>query len=377
MLRNTSGKVLMEEKKEKIENASILPRVYYGLHFYPGVAEYRPADGKKYRVYLNEMTLRKMDSSFAGRPVYVQHVDEVNLANLEREADGYVMRSFYNSADGKHWCQFIVVTDKGHEAVSKGWKLSNAYFLKNEGAGGIWNGIEYDKEITDGEYEHLAIVDNPRYQESMILTPEQFKQYNADKEAELLKVANSKEQEKQTMKFFEKKKIENKIDLENTIVVLPKTKKEKSLLQIVNEADEDNKYANGEQMIKVGEEEMTVNELVEKYESCMKKKNEEEEEGKEENEEEEKEENQDEEEKEENEEEEKKDNKEYELVEKNEEEEKEENEEEEKKENTKKKAKNDNFDKLNNAHKNVVVEEKIYRTSADQVDIGKNRYGSN
>ena len=234
-----------------ITNSKIIPQVYYGLHFVAGIAEYRPPNEEMFRVLVEDETIRKMNPSFAGRPVYVHHVDEVNLDNIQAEADGYVTESFFNKADGKHWAKFLVVSDKGHEAIRGGWKLSNAYIIKGYGGGGQRNGVDYDKEITSGEFEHLAIVPDPRYDESIIFTPDQFKEYNSKKEAELNKLANSKSQGVTKMKFnfFKKEKVENGIDLESMSVVLPSSKVEKTITQLINEADakeEKKGLANGE-----------------------------------------------------------------------------------------------------------------------------------
>lgn len=258
----------------KIQNAKILPKVYFGLHMAPGVAEYKEPGAEPYRILVEENAIKNMDPSFAGKPVYVDHVDSVDLENLEKTADGYVVESFFNKADGKHWAKFIIVSDRGHEAIRSGWKLSNAYILKGFASGGLWHGVEYQKEVTTGEYEHLAIVPNPRYDESVILTPEQFKAYNEKKEAELYKLANSKKTEgenKMGFNFFKKTKVENSESLHEMSVILPKSKREVSVEKLINEADvaalEVGKpvMANGDHKVKVGEEEMTVNELVEKH----------------------------------------------------------------------------------------------------------------
>jgi hypothetical protein len=258
-----------------IKNANQLPKVLYGLHFCEGVAEYREPGKDPYRILINESTIRKMGPTFSGRPVYVKHVDEVSLDNIQIEADGYVVESFLNSSDGKHWVKFIVVSDKGHEAIRKGWKLSNAYVPKTFADGGLWHGVEYQKEVMSGEYEHLAIVPNPRYAESIILDAEQFKQYNTEKELELKRLANSKEEPKgeDRMLFFKRTKVENSADFESMSVTLPLSKKERTLSQVVNELDaiyNMNGYANGDHYVKAGEEEMTVNDMVAKY-SEMKK----------------------------------------------------------------------------------------------------------
>lgn len=268
-------------------------KIYYGMHFYPGVAEYQEPGGEPFRVFLNEDTIRAMDPTFAGRPIYVEHVDEVETqpgALVDRDAAGYVIESFYNAADGKHWVKFIVVSEDGEKAIQRGMRLSNAYLPKSFGQGGLWNGVTYAKEITGGEYEHLAIVRNPRYEESVIMTPEEFKQYNENKLVELKRLSNSKENEgekKMAFKLFKKTKVENQIDLEGMSVVLPKSKKEVTLEQLVTNADEmaekEGKpmMAHPDHMVKLHDgSEMKVGDLVAKHKEMhdelesMKKENE-------------------------------------------------------------------------------------------------------
>jgi len=247
-----------------IENARTLPQVYFGLHMVEGVAEYIEKDASSFRIFIGEDTIKNMDPTFKGRPVYVQHVAKVDLANIQAEADGYVIRSFFNKADGKHWAEFIVVSDRGHEAIRSGWKLSNAYVPKELANGGQWHGVDYSKEVVRGEYEHLAIVPSPRYEESVILTPDEFKLYNSKKESELLRLANSKEK-KSMFKFWKKTAIENSADFENTMVQLPESKKEFSLADLIKNADSSmmpHHMCNMAHRVKVGEEEMSVEELV-------------------------------------------------------------------------------------------------------------------
>lgn len=241
-----------------------------------GLAEYREPGKPATRLLVNEAAMKQMNTTFPGRPVYVSHVDQVDLTNLQLEADGYVVESFFNQADGKNWAKFIVVSDKGHDAIAKGWKLSNAYVPKEFGSGGVWHGIDYDKTVLAAEYNHLAIVPNPRYQESRILTPEQFKLYNEQKEAELLRIANSNDDEKnkgenQMLNFFKKTKVENSTDFENMVVELPKSKKQKTIAQLVNETDDyelkmkEPQMANMEHMVEHNGEKMTLSNLMEKH----------------------------------------------------------------------------------------------------------------
>lgn len=268
-------------------------KIFYGMHFYPGVAEYQEEGGQPYRVFLNEDTLRSMDPSFAGLPIFVEHVDEVeeNIDLLRNEADGWVIESFYNPADGKHWVKFIVVSERGERAIKNNLRLSNAYIPQSFANGGLWNGVAYAKEITSGVFNHLAIVKNPRYEESVIMTPEQFKKYNDDKVAELKRLSNSKDEQKGSKKmalnFFKRTKVDNALDPETT-VVLPKSGRELSVLQLVNEMDkveEDKKknagMADPSHQVKLHDGSMcNVGELVEKHKAMadelasMKAKNE-------------------------------------------------------------------------------------------------------
>lgn len=260
----------------KIKNSQ--GKRFFGMHFYPGLAEYAEPGKNPFRVFLNEDTIRSMDSSFEGKPVFVQHVTEVeqNLDVLRGEADGWVVRSFYNAADGKHWAEFLVCSEKGLEAIAKGFRLSNAYRpVGPRGSSGLWNGIEYSEQILRGEYDHLAIVPNPRYEESVIMTPEQFKAYNEEQQFELKRITNSKDQpkgdNKMGLNFFKRAKIENSIDLESTVVQLPKSKKEFTITEAVMELDKFVNmagYAADDHMVKMENgEEMSVKDM----KDCMNK----------------------------------------------------------------------------------------------------------
>lgn len=215
-------------------------KIMYGMHFYPGLAQYDSVDKESFKIFLNEDVLRKMDPTFAGKPIFVDHVEEVapNIDQVKKDADGWVVESFFNEADGKHWVKMVIVSEKGERAIKNGFRLSNAYVPKLNGRAGIWNGISYQDEVIAGEYEHLAIVQNPRYDESVIMTPEQFKAYNENLKIELTKIANSKETNCMKLKFWNRKPVENSVDIESISVTLPKSGLEYSISQIVNAMDE-------------------------------------------------------------------------------------------------------------------------------------------
>lgn len=270
MHRQADHKIL-NSADDKMITASGFGDVFYGFHFAEGLAEYRDGD-TPFRLFINESTAKEMDPTFPGRPVYLLHVDEVVVSELGNgKEDGWVAESFFNKSDGRHWVKFIVISDRAKEAIrTKKWKLSNAYKVKEFRGAGQWHGIDYQKEVARAEYEHLAIVPNPRYDEPGmgILTPDEFKAYNAEKELDLARLTNAKEEKVSMFKFFNQKPVENAADLESMVVELPKAKKKVSLADIINDADMammSGGYANGDHKVKVGEEEMTVNELVDRH----------------------------------------------------------------------------------------------------------------
>lgn len=250
-------------------------KVFYGLHFYPGVARYEEPDQEPFQIFLNENTIREMSPTMVGKPVYVQHVDEVpdSLDELKSEADGWVIDSFFNQADGKTWCKFIVVSKDGLNAIARKFKLSNSYRPLKFGKGGLWNGLNYDKEVLAGEFDHLALVDDPRYSESVILTPEEFKTYNEEQVQQLKKLSNSKSRGKAMLSFFKRQKVDNSADFEDMIVELPKTKKAVPLMKIINEYDKIQNlagFADSDHMVKLHDgSECSVGELVKKHKKAM------------------------------------------------------------------------------------------------------------
>ncbi len=258
--------------KKKFSNSK--GEVFYGMHMYPGVCEYNDPKIGTFRVFLNEETIRDMDRTFPGKPIYVDHVAEVpeDIDDMKLEADGYVVDSFYNAADGKHWAKFVMVSKKGLTAIQQGYRLSNTYIAESYDRGGRWNHVPYQKQVTKATYEHLALVQSPRYDESVVLTPEEFKSYNERHELDLKRYANEKEKDDEMkFEFFKKEKLSNSSDLALTSVVLPKSGKEYTITRLVNAMDEvevartEAPVLDTSLRLKVGESEMTVEELKSAY----------------------------------------------------------------------------------------------------------------
>jgi len=210
-------------------------KVYYGLHFAPGVAEYEDQPGEPYRILIEPEVMKRMDPTMNGVPVFVSHVSKIDFS--QKEPDGRVVESFFNTADGMHWAKFLVETEEADRAIANGWTLSNAYLPNFENVEGRWHGVEYSKNVLNGTHEHLALVPNPRYAESKILTPEQFKEYNERKVTELAALKNSAG-EKTMIKIFGVSILKNAEEILNHSVELPKTKKTMTIKEIINMMDD-------------------------------------------------------------------------------------------------------------------------------------------
>jgi hypothetical protein len=372
---------LYYDKLEKLEsgkkNARQLPRRYFCRAMESGVCfyeKYKNSEGKivpEEMILLTNEALKNMAPTAEGIPVYVRHVEEVDLSNLQEEADGYVVKSFFNELDAHWWMEFMAVSDDAHDKIQKGWKVSTAYTPINSGPSGTLHNVKYNREIKIGEYTHLAIVDNPRYENAIIMTPEQFKEYNDKKEKELAELKNSKGGNELMSKFkvFLNKLVgdtHDEIADPSNVVIETEGGKKILLSEIINAVekegkekekdDKENCYDNDTE-VTVGKDKMKLGTLMEKYNKMKQKKNAEDEEEKKKKEKEEEEKNKG------------KKNADAEAKEKAEKD----------KQNALDKAKADeeakkNFDQLNNAHR--TSETQIIETSQDKVERGKAKYGA-
>jgi hypothetical protein len=261
---------------EKEEN-----KVYYCKHIAPGVCAYQDET-----IFIGEDTLKKMDKSFSGKPIFVNH-QTVNPDTEKEDAVGYVVESFYLPEDGTHWAKLLIIDDKGHEAIKQGWKVSNAYKPTGFGVGGEWHNVPYNREVTDAYYTHLALVDNPRYEEAEIMSAEDFKKYKEAKKSQLeqlqnSKVENSKQGEKKMFKLWTKKEVTNSDDISKVMVELSDGSAV-SIGEMVNSVEKDLKEKEDkknechnedelmEKVVKVNGEDMKVSDLVAAFEKKDKK----------------------------------------------------------------------------------------------------------
>ena len=90
---------------------------------------------------------------------------EVTANNVNEIEVGRVHNVWFNEEDGWYWCDGVITNQKAIDLIDKGWSVSCSYNVSNySDKGGTENNIKYDMEFLDGNFTHLAIVKNPRYE---------------------------------------------------------------------------------------------------------------------------------------------------------------------------------------------------------------------
>lgn len=251
---------------------------FFALHICEGVANYPEL---KKMILVREEALRRMDPTFQGRVVKFggEHLEVGDSKKMDRaenkgaEGEGTVVKSFFNEADGRHWAEIMVWDKEALSAIEKGIGVSNAYLMKPMAPGGDYHAVKYDEEVMDGIYDHLLITDSPRYEESKILTPEEFKKYNEERQAKLALVTNKLKETEMEFKLFGRKPIEGLPDLKGIEVELPLSKKTVLITNVLNAVDKQMEneekgeaYADNSHKVKLNENEVcTVADLVTKH----------------------------------------------------------------------------------------------------------------
>ena len=133
-----------------------------------GLVDYSDVNDGRY--LLKKETIDKMLSTLEGRPVIMGH-QKVTDDNIDDLAVGYVLGGKFNPESGQYDCRIIVKDPKILDSIKSGNnKVSSAYEPTEFGSGGTYSGLDYDAEILNGVFTHLAIVDTPRYSDAKILT---------------------------------------------------------------------------------------------------------------------------------------------------------------------------------------------------------------
>jgi len=129
----------------------------------PGLVNYKDQGGGL--ELLRKETLDRCMASAVGNPLVIGHT-MVNATNRTELEQGIVHEFYFNSENGWYHVKGAVDTDRA-KCMMKVKRPSCGYRVTSFGPGGVYHGIRYDKEITGLEFNHLAIVDKPRYEDAV------------------------------------------------------------------------------------------------------------------------------------------------------------------------------------------------------------------
>src|ERR1035437_3488239 len=130
----------------------------------------KPCDTPGEMVLVKQEALTKMAKSFEGRPVLdVAHADVKGSTIADGDAEGMVTRVWFDEKIAWWMCEFFLWdVDAMDHAESLAYSVSCAYDPTEVNGGGTYHSSEYQEEVKDGVYTHLAIVTNPRYEGARI-----------------------------------------------------------------------------------------------------------------------------------------------------------------------------------------------------------------
>ena len=221
--------------------------------------------GDSGNVYIKDSTMYEIMPKLLGISVIVTHQGQ--------EAVGEVVEVFQNPNDTDQWIgKLSVRTEEARSLLEDGWGVSTAYRItRDTGVSGKWNNIDYVTEVQDVDWLHVAIVENPRY---TIAKDGYF--LNSKNDNIVYSQILKKEKERKFMfnLFKTKKEKINLNDGEKIYVRLNDQDVELSdIIEKVklNEEEEKKKYADDDMMVEINGESITVKELIEKYNACGKK----------------------------------------------------------------------------------------------------------
>ena len=120
-------------------------------------------------ILITKETLNSFIHTMVGCPVIIDHKN-ITDKNVDKERVGVISKVWYNDHDGWFYCEGIITDSQAIDLIkNQGWSVSCAYSFVSDNLKKTYHGKEIDMEFTDGEFLHLAIVENPRYEGANIV----------------------------------------------------------------------------------------------------------------------------------------------------------------------------------------------------------------
>lgn len=237
-------------------------------------------------VLLTKESLAQMAPSIQGVPVVLDHpegkITDQNVGDLP--VVGRVADMHYDEANEVWLAHFIVDDARAVQLLQNGYGVSTAWFGDKYAAGGTFNNCPYDSELLEGRYEHLAIVERPRYEMAVDPIFLNSKDGHNDQPEVNIKTEPKKESVSMLGKLFRKVTQREEIMVNsNEDLFVEVDGVETPLKDVIahvaelnrneKEKEPEKKMVNGDDEVDVDGEKMSVNELIEKYKASKPKAN--------------------------------------------------------------------------------------------------------
>lgn len=120
-------------------------------------------------ILITKETLDKFIGTMVGCPVIINH-KQVTDDNVEKERVGVISNVWFNPSDGWYYCDGIIWNKQAIDLVkNQGWNVSCAYSFESDRKPLKYHGKTISMEFTNGNFQHLAIVETPRYEDANIV----------------------------------------------------------------------------------------------------------------------------------------------------------------------------------------------------------------
>jgi len=117
-------------------------------------------------ILVGQDALAQLAPTALGVPVVIEHPEQQitaeNIGTLP--VQGRVSGMEYDQANDLWIVEFVLDRQEGVDLLTNGWGVSTAWFGDEYRGGATLNNVSYDRELVAGRYEHLAIVQRPRYE---------------------------------------------------------------------------------------------------------------------------------------------------------------------------------------------------------------------
>lgn len=197
---------------EEIAEIEKMPVRFFVAQFIePGVCGYPEQNDD---VLLRREVLYKMAGSFIDRAVLMPpHNINITADNIMKKSIGRVVDVWKDEFSDRWFVKFQIWDKKALIDIDEGKYpyVSCAYIITERGQPGRYNGEDYQAEVLDGFYHHIIITDSPRYNDSDIVKVNEELDLNFVKFNDIVEFSEEK-QEKGENKMFGIKRTETAID---------------------------------------------------------------------------------------------------------------------------------------------------------------------